>query len=277
MVRVTDGSFSSAAHGGAKIFSRAWCPEGAAPPRAVLVWSHGIHEHLGRFERLYARLAEAGVATHAWDHVGHGRSESAGGGKRHQFPSGFDAVVADAVQHARCVRPANGARRRPGPTIIVSFPPFFFSSSQKDDTAVSSRAARAYAADPFPRYPPTCPLRILLTPTNLSAPVPSHHLSSTTHSSVRAPHPLGPSVWASRSAVWWPPPRRCGFWPPTNRAPPAPPVAPALDLEWTPVLRFQAGIGAFLARIAPNVRGAPRRPERLSDDAEAVRIARGPP
>ena len=49
-------------------------------------------------------------------------------------------------------------------------------------------------------------------------------------------------------------------------------VAPALDLEWTPVLRFQAGIGAFLARIAPNVRGAPAAPpERLSDDAEAVR------
>ena len=64
MVRVTDGLFSSAAHGGAKIFSRAWCPEGAAPPRAVLVWSHGIHEHLGRFERLYARLAEAGRHGH---------------------------------------------------------------------------------------------------------------------------------------------------------------------------------------------------------------------
>ena len=274
MVRVTDGSFSSAAHGGAKIFSRAWCPEGAAPPRAVLVWSHGIHEHLGRFERLYARLAEAGVATHAWDHVGHGRSESAGGGKRHQFPSGFDAVVADAVQHARCVRPANGARRRPGGAHhhhFIVVPTLFFPLPKR-----TTQLCRRAPLDPFPRDPPTLPLRILLTPTKpLPPPVPSHHLSSTTHSSVRAIYPPSVPLFlggvsfgglvAATAAL------RVSA---TNelRVAGVVLVAPALDLEWTPVLRFQAGIGAFLARIAPNVRGAPAAPpERLSDDAEAVR------
>ena len=112
-------------------------------------------------------------------------------------------------------------------------------------------------------------------------PVPSHHLSSTTHSSVRALYP--PSVPLFLGGVSF-----GGLVATTAalrvlatnelRVAGVVLVAPALDLEWTPVLRFQAGIGAFLARRAPNVRGAPAAPpERLSDDAEAVRSHAGGP
>ena len=111
MPRVQEGSFSSEAHGGVRIRTKAWLPDGlgadrlrakvASPPSAVVLWSHGVHEHLGRFEKLYEALVEKNVAVYAWDHVGHGESGSCGP-KRHQFPNGFDAVVHDALQFARC-------------------------------------------------------------------------------------------------------------------------------------------------------------------------------
>lgn len=113
MPRVQEGSFPSEAHGGVRIRTKAWLPDGlgadrlrakvASPPSAVVLWSHGLHEHLGRFEKLHEALVAKNVAVYAWDHVGHGESGSCGE-KRHQFPRGFDAVVADALQFARCER-----------------------------------------------------------------------------------------------------------------------------------------------------------------------------
>lgn len=113
MPRVQEGSFPSEAHGGVRIHTKAWLPDGlgadrlrdkvASPPSAVVLWSHGLHEHLGRFEKLHEALVAKNVAVYAWDHVGHGESGSCGE-KRHQFPRGFDAVVADALQFARCER-----------------------------------------------------------------------------------------------------------------------------------------------------------------------------
>lgn len=48
-------------------------------------------------------------------------------------------------------------------------------------------------------------------------------------------------------------------------------AAPCCDVEWTPLLRFQASIGAFLARVAPDVRGAAAvTPDRLSSDPAAI-------
>jgi alpha-beta hydrolase superfamily lysophospholipase len=135
MPRVQEGSFSSEAHGGVRIRTKAWLPDGlgadrlrdkvASPPSAVVLWSHGVHEHLGRFEKLYEALVEKNVAVYAWDHVGHGESGSCGP-KRHQFPRGFDAVVADALQFARCeTRDAFGATSRTS-RILSSTSVFFF-------------------------------------------------------------------------------------------------------------------------------------------------------
>lgn len=69
-VRTTEGSFEGAR--GVSIFRRAWLPQGT--PRAVLVLTHGMSEHSGRYDPLGRFLAAGGVAVHAHDHRGHGRS-----------------------------------------------------------------------------------------------------------------------------------------------------------------------------------------------------------
>lgn len=62
--------------GGVRIVYDAWMPEAA--PRAVVVLSHGFGEHARRYDHVALRFGEAGLATYALDHRGHGRS----GGKR---------------------------------------------------------------------------------------------------------------------------------------------------------------------------------------------------
>ena len=73
-MREQRGSFTGI--GGTSIFRRAWLPED--PPRAVVVISHGINEHSGRYVHVASRLVDAGYAVHILDHHGHGRS----GGRR---------------------------------------------------------------------------------------------------------------------------------------------------------------------------------------------------
>ena len=155
MPRVQEGSFLSESHGGVRIRTKAWLPDGlgadrllakvASPPSAVVLWSHGLHEHLGRFEKLYEALVEKNVAVYAWDHVGHGESGSCGP-KRHQFPNGFDAVVADALQFARCdTRDAFGRRLAHFILLKSTFVSFFFSGafSRKNELSPNARDASA--------------------------------------------------------------------------------------------------------------------------------------
>lgn len=61
---------------GVRIVYDTWTPE--APPRAVVVLSHGFGEHARRYDHVAMRFADAGLVTYALDHRGHGRS----GGKR---------------------------------------------------------------------------------------------------------------------------------------------------------------------------------------------------
>ncbi|MGY1733285.1 alpha/beta fold hydrolase [Geodermatophilus sp. SYSU D01045] len=73
-----------------RIFHDAWLPEGEV--RAVVVFCHGgFGEHLGLYDALGRRLAADGVAVHALDALGHGRSE----GERDLMPS-WDVYVDDA-------------------------------------------------------------------------------------------------------------------------------------------------------------------------------------
>jgi alpha-beta hydrolase superfamily lysophospholipase len=74
--------------GRATIYWQAWLPEG--DPRAVVVLSHGVSEHGGRYAWTGERLAERGFALYAGDHRGHGRSS----GPR-AFVDRMDNVVAD--------------------------------------------------------------------------------------------------------------------------------------------------------------------------------------
>lgn len=59
----------------ATLYAQAWLPE--REPAVVLVISHGLAEHSGRYEELAARLVAHGYAVYALDHRGHGRSSGA--------------------------------------------------------------------------------------------------------------------------------------------------------------------------------------------------------
>lgn len=57
---------------GTKLYFRKDVPD---VHRAVVVISHGVHEHLNRYDHFAEKLNEAGIATYRFDHRGHGRSE----------------------------------------------------------------------------------------------------------------------------------------------------------------------------------------------------------
>ena len=60
--------------GGLTLFTRTWLPSAGAPT-AVIVLAHGAGEHSGRYAHVAERLTAEGMALHALDHRGHGRSE----------------------------------------------------------------------------------------------------------------------------------------------------------------------------------------------------------
>ena len=84
--------------GGVRIVYDVWTPE--TPPRAVVVLSHGLGEYARRYDHVAQRFAEAGLATYALDHRGHGRS----GGKRvlvrdiSEYTADFDTLVKIATR-----------------------------------------------------------------------------------------------------------------------------------------------------------------------------------
>jgi lysophospholipase len=69
-IRRTEGTFEG--QGGLQLFRRSWlCDD----PGRVLLLVHGFAEHSGRYEHVGNWFAERGVAVHAYDHRGHGRSQ----------------------------------------------------------------------------------------------------------------------------------------------------------------------------------------------------------
>ncbi|MBK6452414.1 MAG: lysophospholipase [Steroidobacteraceae bacterium] len=64
--------FTAAGIGGIDLYAQAWLP--GVAPRAVIVVSHGLAEHGGRYETLAGELVQRGYAVYAVDHRGHGRS-----------------------------------------------------------------------------------------------------------------------------------------------------------------------------------------------------------
>jgi len=65
------GSFKAA--DGTSIYTEHWLPEGET--WAVVVISHGVGEHVARYEHVAARLVADGFAVYGLDHRGHGKSE----------------------------------------------------------------------------------------------------------------------------------------------------------------------------------------------------------
>ncbi|MCV7344710.1 alpha/beta hydrolase [Mycolicibacterium rhodesiae] len=79
--------------GGVRIVYDVWTPD--TEPRGVVVLSHGLGEHAGRYHHVAERFGQAGLITYALDHRGHGRS----GGKRvmvrsiDEYTGDFDTLV----------------------------------------------------------------------------------------------------------------------------------------------------------------------------------------
>ena len=69
-VPATEGSFRGA--GGLSLFCRVWRPSG--PARAALINLHGLGDHSGLYPALVEYLTDRGVAVHAFDLRGNGRS-----------------------------------------------------------------------------------------------------------------------------------------------------------------------------------------------------------
>lgn len=63
--------------GGIEIFFQTWLADRS---KGIVVISHGLGEHSGRYENLIGRMEGAGVSFYALDHRGHGRS---GGNRGH--------------------------------------------------------------------------------------------------------------------------------------------------------------------------------------------------
>lgn len=58
--------------GGRELYTQAWLPDSF--PRAVIVVSHGLGEHSGRYATLAGELVARDYAVYALDHRGHGHS-----------------------------------------------------------------------------------------------------------------------------------------------------------------------------------------------------------
>jgi acylglycerol lipase len=61
---------------GLLLFSRSWRST-TQPPRAAIVFVHGIKDHSGRYDDVARRMVGAGFAAYAYDHRGNGRSDGA--------------------------------------------------------------------------------------------------------------------------------------------------------------------------------------------------------
>lgn len=89
MSQHTEGTFTSS--DGLSIYHQAWLPSG--DPRAVVMLIHGLGEHSGRYAHVATTLNDAGLAVHALDHRGHGKSD----GKR-VFVKSYDEFMTDLTQ-----------------------------------------------------------------------------------------------------------------------------------------------------------------------------------
>ena len=71
---------------------------GCAAPRAVLYFSHGMGEHMGRFEDFAVYLNGAGIAVCGEDHLGHGLSAKDGDDLGYiSRSSGWECLVRDSA------------------------------------------------------------------------------------------------------------------------------------------------------------------------------------
>ncbi len=90
------GTFST--QSGVSLFEQEWLPEG--PIKAHVVLLHGFGDHSGRYGYVAERLNAAGIAVHAYDQQGHGRSPG-----RRAYIARFETLVDDLDDYLEHIRP----------------------------------------------------------------------------------------------------------------------------------------------------------------------------
>ncbi|WLI05430.1 alpha/beta hydrolase [Pseudomonas sp. FP597] len=95
-----------------RLYVNHWMPEG--PARAVLMLSHGMAEHSGRYARLADALCAAGYAVYALDQRGHGRTADEGTLGLYAEKDGWNKVVGDLASLNQHV-----GQQHPGLPIIL--------------------------------------------------------------------------------------------------------------------------------------------------------------
>lgn len=242
----------------------AYAPAKGAAPRALLVWHHGLGEHIGRYEKsefvlcfascsrarylsrraalsqplpqknqnenqpsVFSDFAAAGIAVTAYDAPGHGTTQATAVAAGTAAPSDFGLI-----QDWRA---------------LVSY-----------FQAFAAAAAGGGGGAGCGTAPPVAPVG---TPLFLGG------------------HSMGGLVATLAAAAW------CGGGGGgANQLPPLPPTqaarpplaglvlsSAAVDVEWTPVLRLQAPLGGLLAAVAPRARLVPAvRPQDMSSDPATV-------
>ena len=95
-----------------RLYVNAWMP--LSGPRAVVMLSHGMAEHSGRYARLGAALTEAGFALYAHDQRGHGRTAANGVLGHYADRDGWNKVVGDLASLSASI-----GQRHPGAPVFV--------------------------------------------------------------------------------------------------------------------------------------------------------------
>lgn len=131
---------------GPGLLRRTWRP---ASPRAALLLVHGYGEHCGRYDHVGCWLAARGIAVHAYDHRGHGRSE----GRRCHVDAFGDylddlAAMLDAVRGEAPDRPLFLLGHSMGGLVVTAF---LRERGPDVAGAITSGAALALP-DAFPRW-----------------------------------------------------------------------------------------------------------------------------
>lgn len=101
------------ADGKTPIHAVEWVPDG--PVRAVVQISHGVAEHILRYEALASWLTERGIAAAGHDHLGHGSSLAPGAPRLYFGPDGSWDWLAEDIETRRRLL----AERFPGVPVFL--------------------------------------------------------------------------------------------------------------------------------------------------------------
>ncbi|AIB38219.1 MULTISPECIES: alpha/beta hydrolase [Pseudomonas] len=95
-----------------RLYVNHWMPEG--PAKAVVMLSHGMAEHSGRYARLAEALCGAGYGLYALDQRGHGRTADEGTLGLYAETDGWNKVVGDLASLNQHI-----GQQQPGLPIIL--------------------------------------------------------------------------------------------------------------------------------------------------------------